>query len=75
MEGGTEDNDLWSECIELDGTKFVVSVWEPTVQERSQIAAGQNIRLYVMGEGTPPIAMTTTDEPLGAPPAPSEEPW
>lgn len=78
--GGTEDNDLWVEtttheglpCITLhvhkgleDEHPVVTSTWELTPEERELIAAGQNIELTVWGEGTPPVALCVTDEPLG----------
>jgi hypothetical protein len=52
----------------------ICSVWEPTAGEREAIAPGANIELIVWGTGTPPVAMTTTDAPLGKPPAEREEP-
>jgi hypothetical protein len=59
--GGTEDNDL---CVFMgteDGDPIVQSVWEPTDEERSALAAGANIELTVWGTGTPPVALRTTD--------------
>ena len=46
----------------------IASVWEPTQEERAAIANGENIRLLVWGDGIPPFAMDTTDEPLGKTP-------
>jgi hypothetical protein len=38
----------------------VSSVWEPTPEERAEIAAGANIKLWVWARSTPPVAITTT---------------
>jgi hypothetical protein len=69
LPGGTEDNDLW--VYDLDdgrGNHVIASVWEPTEEERKRLAEGWNIRLLVWGDGIPPFAMDTTDEPLGRDP-------
>ena len=72
LPGGTEDNDLW--VYDMDdgqGNNIIVSVWEPTPQEREAIADGENIRLLVWGpQGyrIPPFGIDTTDEPLGKAP-------
>lgn len=60
--GGTEDNDLWVR----QNHATITSVWELDETDRAAIAAGENIELTVWGAGTPPIALRTTDEPLGA---------
>lgn len=66
LPGGTEDNDLWIYDLPDDEHMNVMcSVWEPSAQERDAIAKGENIRLLVWGRGHPPVAMETTDEPLG----------
>jgi hypothetical protein len=69
LPGGTEDNDLWVYDIADDsGNNVIASVWEPTPEERERIAKGWNIRLLVWGHGIPPLAVDTTDEPLGREP-------
>lgn len=70
LEGGNEDNDLWVEPCEDDGTPVLSSVWEPSPAERAKIAAGENVELLVWG-GQPPVALSVTDVPLGKPPNPS----
>lgn len=78
LEGGTEDNDLWYRIQPdatggpHDGHPVVVTVWEPSEEERKRIAGGENVMLMVWGlkgpsgEITqPPVAVSTTDEPLG----------
>lgn len=64
--GGTEDNDLWVRFGVEDGEPTITSTWQLTDDERAEIAAGANIELTVWGVGTPPVAMRTTTEPLGA---------
>lgn len=64
--GGNEDNDLWVEQATFaDGTPYIRSVWELTPGEREQIAAGHNICLTVIGNGTPPVQMQVTPEQPG----------
>lgn len=65
LAGGNEDNDLW--VHQDDDT--IQSVWEPTPEERGRIARGANVLLTVWGQGTPPVAITTTDVALGKRPA------
>lgn len=66
LDGGNEDNDLWVERGQGDdGYPFLRSVWEPSDEERQAIAFGANIELVVWGQGTPPVALSTTTEPLG----------
>jgi hypothetical protein len=66
LPGGNEDNDLWV-YVEEDENSYPVicSVWVPTDEEREKIANGENVRLMVWGTRHPPVAMRTTDEPLG----------
>lgn len=69
LPGGTEDNDLWVyDIADADNNHVIASVWEPTLEERKRIANGENVRLLVWGDGIPPFAMDTTDEPLGKAP-------
>jgi len=76
LTGGTEGNDLYAEqrVMEETGNPVLGSVWVPTDEERQQIAAGWNVKLWVWGESHPPVAILTTDEPLGAAPRGEEEP-
>ena len=70
LPGGTEDNDLWVyDLTDETGYHVIASVWEPSEEERQKIASGWNVRLFVWGDGIPPFAMDTTDEPLGKAPA------
>lgn len=63
LEGGNEDNDLWTVT---DG-ETVRSTWVPTDEQRARIAAGENIELVVWG-GQPPVVMRLDSTPIGAPP-------
>jgi hypothetical protein len=66
--GGTEDNDLWvTRTVTEDGAPVICSTWEPTDDERAAIADGANVELIVWGDGTPPVAMSTTTVALGKP--------
>ncbi len=38
----------------LDGAGVVITAWQPSVEERMAIAAGETIFLGVMGDGLPP---------------------
>jgi len=72
LPGGNEDNDLWAYYMkDSEGKTVICSIWEPTPEERQQIAAGHNIRLVVWGKQTPPVNLELTDEILGK--APDEE--
>lgn len=69
LPGGNEDNDLWVyDIVDNVGNHVIASVWEPSKKERERIANGENIRLLVWGDGIPPFAIDTTDEPLGKAP-------
>ena len=69
LPGGTEDNDLWVyDILDEDGHHIIASVWEPTKEQREAICNGENIRLLVWGDGMAPVAIDTTDEPLGKAP-------
>lgn len=68
LQGGTEDNDLWVTEAVQEGTPIIVSVWEPTLEERQAIADGENIELAVWG-GQPPVALGTTPVELGKAPS------
>lgn len=59
LPGGNEDNYLYVEA-QLDelGNPLVVSVWEPTDEERAALAAGGTVELCVWGTGTPPVLIT-----------------
>lgn len=73
--GGTEDNDLWVErAVTTEGDAILQSVWEPTDDERREIAEGANVRLTTWGTGTPPLMVDVTDEPLGKAPGADDEP-
>jgi len=68
LPGGTEDNDLWVyDMIDNESHHVICSVWEPSKEQREAIANGENIRLIVWSDRMSPVAMDTTDEPLGKP--------
>ena len=68
LPGGTEDNDLWCEVIQMSTGPIVSSTWELTDEDRQAIAAGANVELLVWGGAHPPVAIRTTDVTLGAAP-------
>lgn len=59
LAGGNEDNDLWVErAVDSTGTQPVLlSVWEPSEEERAALAEGATIELCVWGESTPPVSI------------------
>lgn len=77
--GGTEDNDLHvqrapaAEVGEhpdspVAGLPAIVSVWEPSPEERAALACGANIELRVIGELQPPVSVNVTrEQPLSRP--------
>lgn len=67
LDGHSEDHDLWVEKGSDSSTcePILVSVWEPTDEERQAIAAGANIELVVGGTVHPPVCMQTTTVTLG----------
>jgi hypothetical protein len=66
LPGGNEDNDLWVDLTaDEDDNPVIRSVWEPTLEEREKIAAGQNVYLLVWGTMHPPVAIGVTQVPLG----------
>lgn len=70
LEGGNEDNDLWVERTTMEGSDdpIIASVFVPTDEEREAIARGENVKLLIWGTAQPPVAVITTDEPLGKAP-------
>jgi hypothetical protein len=70
LPGGTEDNDLWVERLEAEGTGETIlgSTWVPTDEERKAIADGANIELLVWGTAQPPVSVRTTTVPIGKAP-------
>lgn len=44
----------------ISGT--IMSVWQPTDEERAAIANGASIELYVFGDGMPPVAVEVRNE-------------
>lgn len=67
LPGGNEDNDLWVEETEdTSGQPVICSLWVPSDEEREQIAGGGNVELLVWGTGTPPVAVSVTDQRPGS---------
>ena len=52
-------SDDWDElpAMQMDAPQNVVSVWEPTHEERIAIAEGGNVEIAVMGTSQPPISV------------------
>lgn len=75
LDGGNEDNDLWVEqAVTEEGSPVLVSVWEPSPNERQRIADGENVALVVWGTSHPPVLMVPTDAPLGKKPEAPDAP-
>lgn len=74
LPGGTEDNDLWVTTYAPDeGGPAIGSTWQPTDEERAQIANGANVELLVFGTVQPPVAVRVSTYTLGAPPRPAAD--
>lgn len=74
LDGGTEDNDLWVERThDTNDVPVMRSVWELSDEDRAAIARGENVALCVWGERHPVVALTTTDDPIGARVVPAPE--
>lgn len=70
LPGGTEDTDLWVEMeIVTDQTlgrvPAISSTWELTDDERRRIAAGDNLRVTIIGTQQPPLDIQLSSEELG----------
>jgi hypothetical protein len=71
LEDGNEDSDLWTElALTEEGDPVIISVWEPSDDERRRVADGENVALVVWGRMHPPVMVTVTDDPLGKKPEP-----
>lgn len=52
------------ECVGLpitDSDGWLISTWEPTDEERSKIAGGSNVNLWIRGPGHPGVGMSVGD--------------
>lgn len=47
----------------IDGVNHMTSVWEPTPKEIADLAAGGAVRLTILGQGHPPVQITTQPAP------------
>jgi len=47
----------------IDGVNHMTSVWEPTPRELANLAAGGAVRLTILGQGHPPVTITTQPAP------------
>lgn len=48
---------------EIDGINHMTSVWEPTPAELAQLNSGGAVRLTILGQGHPPVMLTTQPAP------------
>lgn len=55
---GDQVGDLHCRRVIHDGIPAILSVWEPTDEERAVIAAGGKIELRIYNEPIPPVALT-----------------
>lgn len=62
LPGGSDANDLPAYTMPTEHGNTICSVWKPTLEERERIANGENIRLIVWAQQTPPVAMDVTAE-------------
>lgn len=51
---------------EVDGVRYMTSVWEPTLRELADLNAGGAVRLTILGTAHPPVMITTQPAPEGA---------
>lgn len=47
----------------IDGVNHMTSVWEPTPKELADLASGGAVRLTILGQGHPPVHITTQPAP------------
>lgn len=47
----------------INGVNHMTSVWEPTPKELKQLLEGGAVRLTILGEGHPPVMVTTQPAP------------
>lgn len=47
----------------IDGVNHMTSVWEPTPKEIADLVAGGAVRLTILGQGHPPVKVTTQPAP------------
>lgn len=47
----------------VDGVNQMTSVWEPTPAELNDLANGGAVRLTILGNGHPPVMITTQPAP------------
>jgi hypothetical protein len=57
LSGGNEDNSLFVEQATMGDVPVLISVWEPTEDERAVLAGGGTVELMVWGRSHPPVAM------------------
>lgn len=48
--------------IDENGYSFFDEVWQPNKEDKEAISNGRPIRIRIMSNGLPPIAIWTTDE-------------
>ena len=60
LPGGNEDNDLWAELRQDEGSGWpvIISVWELSRAARAAIAAGGTIELMVWAREQVPVALS-----------------
>lgn len=47
----------------IGGVNHMTSVWEPTPRELKELQEGGSVRLTILGEGHPPVMLTTQPAP------------
>lgn len=62
LPGGTDENNLPVEMThDVHNQRCIVSMWEPTDEERKRISEGENIRLVVWDWTHPAVALAVGD--------------
>ena len=45
-------------------TKLIMSYWKPTAEELAELNFGGHVRLTIVGQGMPPVALSVVDAKL-----------
>jgi hypothetical protein len=48
----------------MQGMPVILSYWKPTPKELAELNAGGHVRLIIVGEAMPPVALAVVDEAL-----------
>ncbi len=48
---------------QVDGVNYMTSLWEPSPREIADLVRGGSVKLTILGQGHPPVIMTTQGPP------------